>query len=165
MHMHMHIYTYIYMHGIRIPGIWYMTIRYRHAHVHTHAHTHTHTQVRIGPGGVRIKTMEVDEQGQFGEWIVMDDGKQSGGLWKVNWKDGMAATKLLDAHAGTGACSCSPACMHVSSTHPPLLAPTGSAVWLQILMMPPAHNTESMSLVCMLVAYGTCMHRHVARIN
>ena len=61
-------------------------------------------EVRLGPGGVRIRTMEIDEERQFGEWIVMDDGKQSGGLWRVNWKDGMAATKLLDTHAGMVMC-------------------------------------------------------------
>jgi hypothetical protein len=61
---------------------------------------HACMQVRVGPGGVRIKTMHVDENGQFGDWVVMDDGRQSGGLWKVNWKEGMEATKLLDAHAG-----------------------------------------------------------------
>lgn len=54
----------------------------------------------MGEEGVRIKTMEIDEDAKHGEWLVLDDGQHGGGLWKVNWREGMSSTKLIDTHSG-----------------------------------------------------------------
>jgi hypothetical protein len=57
------------------PASQTMHVDEHHTYIHTYIHTcmHAYIQVRVGPGGVRIKTMHVDKNGQFGDWVVMDD--------------------------------------------------------------------------------------------
>ena len=60
------------------------------------------SEVRVGTveDKVRIKTMETDPTGELGQWMLLDDGENGGGLWTVDWKNGYQSKKIIDAHSG-----------------------------------------------------------------
>jgi len=66
-----------------------------------HCHVEVSKEVKImdesaGDVPVKVKTMHLDPDGKYKEWLVQDD---AGGLWRVDYNN-FACKKVMDFHAG-----------------------------------------------------------------